>query len=262
MKSVKISIITVSFNAIETIKETIDSVLNQKDELVEYIIVDGGSRDGTLDIIQSYGNQIDKVISEPDKGISDAFNKGIRHSSGDLIGIINSDDVLYKDSIDTVRRLFFEDPDIEILYGDMEVFSDYVGNGRLVKADTDLNKLRYAFLIPHPGMFITRKAYNQYGLYDVNYKNAMDYELVSRMYIGGAKLKYTGKVLAAFREGGVSQIALGRTIKEHRTVAKRNGSGFIKREIYLAYIYLRHIATPLLKQIGIENTLHKIIKGY
>ena len=262
MKSVKISIITVSFNAIETINETIESVLKQKDNDVEYIVVDGASTDGTLDVIKSYGTKIDKVISEPDNGISDAFNKGIRHSSGDLIGIINSDDILYNDAIDIVRRLYYDDPDIDILYGDMEVFSDHVGTGRLVKANTDLEKLKYAFLMPHPGMFITRKAYNQYGLYDVNYKNAMDYELVSKMYIGGAKLKYTGKVLAAFREGGVSQSAMGRTIKEHRTVAKRNGSGFIKREIYLAYIYLRHIATPLLKQIGIEDTLHKIIKGY
>lgn len=262
MNSVTVSIVTVAFNASSTIKETIDSVLNQKDELVEYIIVDGGSRDGTLDIIQSYGNQIDKVISEPDKGISDAFNKGIRKSSGDIICIVNSDDILYEGSIKAAQKFFSEDPELDILFGDVISFCNNMDDGFLVRADTDLTKIRYAFLLPHPGMFISRKAYEKYGDYSLDYKNAMDYDLVSRMYKGGARFKYANRILAAFREGGTSKNTLTRTIAEHIKIAKNNGAGVVELQKYIAWIRIRRSSAPLLKALGIENALHKIVKGY
>ena len=262
MIPIKISIITVSYNAEGTISETIDSVLSQKDDHVEYIIVDGGSKDGTLDIIKSYGSRIDNLISEPDNGISDAFNKGIRIATGDVICIINSDDILYDGAVNIAREKFSYDNEIDILYGDMKVFSYDVNDGFLVKADTDLEKLRYAFIMPHPGMFIARKAYEKYGMYSIDLKNAMDYELVSRMYGAGAKIVYSNSILAAYREGGTSQIVFDRTVKEHRLIAKRNGAGIFEREKYIFRMTLRHMVAPILKKMCIENYLHKIVKGY
>ena len=262
MAAYKISIVTVSYNAKDTIGETIESVLCQKNENVEYVIIDGGSTDGTLEIIARYGDNIDKVISEPDNGISDAFNKGIKNSTGDIICIVNSDDVLYGGTIDIARSFFSADSELDILYGDARMFTDDVEQGYIFKADTDLTKLRYSFRLPHPGMFIARKAYDKFGMYDVALKNAMDYELVARMYMGGAKLQYADTIMAGFREGGTSSSALSRTLKELRAIAKNNGAGIFEREGYIAHIYLRRLTAPILKALGIENILHKIVKGY
>lgn len=256
----KITIITISYNAEQTIEETIQSVLAQKDKNMEYVIIDGKSADDTMSIVRKYKEKIDKIICEPDLGISDAFNKGIRNAAGDVIGIINADDMLYPGAVETIINHFNADKQLDVLYGDIMVFTEDVKNGYVVKADTDLSKLRYRYLLPHPSVFISKRAYDKYGVYSVNYKNAMDYELVSRMYYKGAAFAYVDTVLASFREGGVSQSSLDRTLSEHRAVAKRNGGSFFEIEGYLAYVYFRRKMTPVLKKMKIENTLRKMVK--
>lgn len=256
----KISIITISYNSKKTIEDTIRSVIAQKNGHVEYIIIDGESTDGTLEIVDRYRDQIDVLISEPDNGVSEAFNKGIRHSKGDVIGIINSDDLLYEGAIEKIQELFSVNESLDVLFGNIRVFTENPKEGYTVKADPDLGKLRYMYLLPHPGVFITRDAYKKYGLYSTKLKNAMDYELISRMHNADANFMYTDTVLAAFREGGISQSSLSRTLAEHRAVAKRNGGSFIEIEGYLAHVYFRRKTAPLLKKLGIENKLHKMVK--
>ena len=119
--NIKISIITVSYNAVKTIEETINSVLNQSYSNIEYIIIDGGSRDGTVDIIKKYQDKINVWISEPDKGIYDAMNKGIKLAKGDWIGIINSDDCYCIDAFDTILNTISKNPNAELIFGNLNI---------------------------------------------------------------------------------------------------------------------------------------------
>ncbi|WP_285825359.1 glycosyltransferase family 2 protein [Schaedlerella arabinosiphila] len=256
----KISIITISYNSKKTIEDTIRSVVSQKNDDVEYLIIDGKSTDGTLEIVDRYRDQIDVLVSEPDNGVSEAFNKGIRYSKGDVIGIINSDDLLYEGAIEKIQETFSANENLDVLFGNIRVFTENLEEGYTVKADPDLDKLRYMYLLPHPGIFIARDAYKKYGIYSTKLKNAMDYELISRMHNANAKFMYIDTVLAAFREGGISQSSLNRTIAEHRAVAKRNGGAFIEIERYLAHVYFRRKTAPLLKKLGIENKMHRMVK--
>ena len=176
----KISIITVVRNNASTIKDAIESVLSQKYHDIEYIIVDGCSTDGTLEIIQGYSTQITKIISESDKGIYDAMNKGISLASGDVIGILNSDDVYFDENVigDVINT--FEEKQIDSLYGDL-----------MYVEKNDLNKIvRYwkssVFKVgsfskgwhpPHPTFFTKKNIYEKYGLFDTNMRVSADFDL-------------------------------------------------------------------------------------
>lgn len=227
---------------------------------MEYIIVDGGSSDQTLNIVDLYKTDIDIIISEPDKGISDAFNKGIERASGDIIGIINSDDILYERAAETVLNEFINDKDIDVLFGNLMVFKEEIKRGHLVRSNNDLRKLRYALLIPHPCVFISRDAYRRYGMYSLAYKNAMDYELISRMYYRGARFKYVDEILAGFREGGQSIVSFDVTLNEHRRVAKRNGAKTIELNIYLLYARARERMMPVIQKTGFDRGVRKIVQ--
>ena len=197
----KISIITVCLNSASTIEQTIESVLVQKDKDVEYVIVDGGSTDGTLEIINKYRNVIDIVISEPDNGIYDAMNKGISLAQGDIIGIINSDDWYEQEIFEQVRETFSVS-DAGVVYGKMNLISEN-GDSQLL-IPTDIEKLRYEMEIPHSTVFIKKNIYEEYGLFSLEYKIAADYELMLRYYSRGVKFVYLNEILANFRLGGMS----------------------------------------------------------
>ena len=256
----KLTIITITYNSENTLEQTIKSVISQKASNVEYIIIDGGSSDQTLNIINYYRQDIDILVSEADKGISDAFNKGIKRASGDIIGIINSDDILYEGAAETVLSAFAEDSDIDVLFGNLMVFKDEVKKGHLVRSSSNLKKLRYALLIPHPCVFISRKAYKKYGLYSLEYKNAMDYELISRMYYSGAKFKYFDKILAGFREGGQSIASFDVTLNEHKKIAKRNGAKAAELNAYLLYVRMREYVMPFIREMGIDRGMRDIVQ--
>lgn len=196
----KISIITPVFNSKHTIEKTIKSVLSQKTSDVEYIIVDGKSTDGTLDVINQYINKIDLVISEKDKGISDAYNKGIVRASGDLIGIVAADDQLIGGSIETIQREYD---------GISDVFSGHVieyDGCRYIKrkSSNNLELLRLMTSIEHPATFIRKEAYERYGNYSLDYKCAIDRELLLRFYISGAKFQIVDHFFSFMLGGGIS----------------------------------------------------------
>ncbi len=225
---IKISIITVVKNAEKTLEQTISSVITQKYGNIEYIIVDGGSTDGTLDIIRKYEDKISRWISEPDQGISDAFNKGIRLASGDIIGIVSADDYLPPGALAKVAQTYKENPTADVIYGNAIFVEPYNQVQHIIRPDVGLRTIWRRQPLKHAATFVTRKAYERFGTFDLSYKLSMDYELILRFYTQGAKFVYTDAALAAFRTGGVSTRLYGRTIKEVRDISIRYGYSLVK----------------------------------
>ena len=205
----KISIITVCFNSEKTIRDTIESVLGQDYSNIEYIIIDGESNDDTLNIVNEYAGHINTVVSESDKGIYDAMNKGIQLATGDVIGILNSDDFFeYSSVISDVVNQFKSSPESSLVFGDVIIVepSNTQKIVRFYNADKFRTwKLKFGWMPPHPASFIKRSVYKQVGSYSLDYKIAADYELFVRMLMLH-KLSYTriNKVLVRMRVGGLS----------------------------------------------------------
>lgn len=208
----KVSIVTVCYNSAETIGDTIKSVLSQSYSDVEYIIIDGQSTDSTLDVVKKYKDSIDIIISEPDKGIYDAMNKGIALATGDVVGMLNSDD-FYIDEfvIETVVREF-ENKKVDCVYADLV----YVNHDNPTKVQryydsSCFTKSRIArgWMPAHPTLFVNKSIYNQYGNYKLNYKIGADFEIVARL-IGkhGISYSYIQKPLVKMGLGGVSTSGL------------------------------------------------------
>ena len=216
----KISIVTVCLNSEKTIRDTIESVIHQNYSNLQYIIVDGLSSDQTLNIINEYRDKISVVISEKDKGISDAFNKGILQADGEVIGIINSDDKLAEGCLRKIDKWLENDTDV--LYGNMVGFGDDI-QASIYKPGIpkDLKKRMVLF---HPSTFIRKTAYEKYGLYSLNFRYCMDRELLLRMYTKGAKFQYINETLSNYRTGGVSDSRyLTGTIPEGAHISKMYG---------------------------------------
>ena len=213
-----ISIITVVFNGKQHLEETIQSVLNQTYDNVEYIIIDGGSTDGTLDIIKKYEDKIDYWGSEKDNGISDAFNKGIAYASGEIIGIINSDDWYDIDALSYVAKVFLTHPECEVLCGSMKLYTEEVW--RVLHSRPRL--LWTGMTVVHPATFVRAKVYRSFGLFDVTLKYAMDYDLLLRFYTSSVKFfACEHYILSNMRSGGVANTHRIEAYNEVITIAKR-----------------------------------------
>lgn len=179
----KVSLITVCYNSQSTIRNTIESVLNQDYENIEYIIIDGGSRDNTISIIKEYSNRINKIISEKDYGIYDAFNKGILTCTGDIVGIINSDDIYYTDTIISMVVNNIIKHNVDSLYGDLVYLKNLDANNfiRYWKSqDFKLNSFKSGFHPPHPTFFVRKKVYDNFGIFDISLKISSDFDLMLR----------------------------------------------------------------------------------
>ena len=217
---IKISIITAVFNGAKTIKCCLDCVQSQNHRDIEHIIIDGGSTDGTLDIIEKYSSKVAKVISEPDKGIYDAMNKGISLASGDIIGILNSDD-LYADNdvLSTVARSL-SNPAVDSCYGDL-IYVDPVDTERIIrywKSSPYNDKLfQKGWMPPHPTFFVKRAIYDKMGLYRLDLGSAADYELMLRLLMkSGISTIYIPRVLVKMRCGGKSNASLLNRLSANR----------------------------------------------
>lgn len=209
----KFSIITVCYNSESFLASAIDSVLMQSYDDIEYIIIDGASKDKTTSIIQSYGNQITSFISEPDKGIYDAMNKGLSLVTGDVIGILNSDDFYpHADVIACVAKEFAQNPDLDMVLGNV----DFVKPDNL-KCPVRLYsafgfspwKMRFGFMPAHPASFIKQSFYKRVGSYKLGYKIGADFEWFVRAFMQKS-LSYIklNLILVRMREGGVSTSGL------------------------------------------------------
>ena len=220
----KISIVTVVFNGASTLRSCIDSVLSQDYGLIEYIIVDGNSTDGTVEVVKSYGTKIHKFISEPDKGIYDAMNKGIELATGDVIGILNADDFYSSDTVISGIVKAMATNDAEGAYGDLE-YVDAVDNGIIkrnwksgeYKAGAFLN----GWMPPHPTFFLKKSLYQRHGNFRLDMGSAADYELMLRMiHKIGIKLVYVPRVLVKMRAGGVSNSSIANRISANQNDRK------------------------------------------
>ncbi len=213
----KVSIITVCFNSVSTIENSIVSVTGQKYNDIEYIVVDGGSTDGTLDILKAYSNKIHKIISEPDNGIYDAMNKGLEMATGYIVGMLNSDDFYYdENTISTVANVF-NDKQVDCCYGDLEYVDPRNTNMITRKWTSKPNSpdiFRTGFHPPHSTFFARKDLYVKYGNFDPSLTISADYELMLR-FIEKHKANaiYIPGVMVRMRNGGVSNKNIFQIIK-------------------------------------------------
>lgn len=224
----KISIITACYNSEKTIKDTLESVLSQNYMDYEHIIVDGKSSDNTLKIVRKYEDLYQgrlRIISERDRGLYDAMNKGIVQATGDVIGILNSDDK-YADKtvLDTIATTI-DSEGCDGIYGDLEFrnYSDMTNVTRIWKSGYGRYKLGWH--PPHPTLYLKRKLYQRIGLFDLNFPICSDYDFMLRMMQVPARLYYIQKVLIHMRSGGVSTAGLKgymANFKESYQVLKKN----------------------------------------
>ena len=203
----KISIITVCYNSETTLRDTIKSVLSQDYSDIEYIIVDGESSDGTMSIIQEYNERIDTVISEPDKGIYDAMNKGIAIAAGDYIGILNSDDIFAHSHILSDIAKLINDNKYDGVYGDL-VLVKKDNLSEVVRSYSSKNfkkwKIRFGLMLPHPTFYVKRSLFDKLGYYKLNYRVAADFELITRFLTKGISLVRNPDIMVKMRHGGIS----------------------------------------------------------
>jgi len=230
-----ISIITVVFNGEKYLEETIQSVINQTYDNVEYIVIDGGSTDGTLDIIKKFEDKIDYWVSERDKGISDAFNKGISCSLGKLIGILNADDYYNDNSINSVILSY--EQEINMYFGSIIRLKDT--NEKIIfdsNADA-LNSLAKCSMnfVYHPTFFVTLEYYKLNGLYSLEYKIAMDYEFLTRQSLKNIKYKFVNFYITTMRYDGISDRLYYKAKLESINIYKERFNKVFDKYIFNAY---------------------------
>ena len=227
----KISIVTVCHNAVSTIEECLQSVAGQSYRDVEHIVIDGASTDGTMDIIEKYRDQLAIVVSEPDKGIYDAMNKGINHATGDVIGTLNADD-WYADTgvLERVAGAFTSDDDLDAVYGDL-VYVAKDDPTRIIRywksRPYEDGLFEYGWMPAHPTFFARKSVYQRYGLFDLDFKIQSDFELTMRfMAVNNISTRYLPGVMVRMRMGGVTNSSVRNVIDgnlEAYRACKKNG---------------------------------------
>lgn len=230
----KVSIITITYNSAATLPRTLESVLHQTYPDIEHILVDGASSDGTRELIETYAaqHQNARCISEPDEGIYHAINKGIRMATGDIIGLLHSDDVLYSpDSIGQIVAAI-ERQKAEVVYGDLQ----YCAGEKVVRQWRSnpfrTSLLKYGWMPPHPTVYVRREVYEKVGLYDEWFRISADYDMLLRIFTSGFKTYYLPQVLVRMEIGGMSnrnsRTRLSKTQEDYIALKKNHvGAGYL-----------------------------------
>jgi glycosyltransferase involved in cell wall biosynthesis len=243
-----ISIITIVFNGEKYLDQTIRSVLDQKYPSIQYIIIDGGSTDNSINIIKKYEKDLYFWISEKDNGISDAFNKGIARATGDIIGIINADD-WYEPK--TFERVAQQMDDADICFGDVQFWKN--GEKEFIQKG-NLKLLIKEITIIHPTVFVKRKMYDTYGGFDLQYRCAMDYDLLLKLKVNQRRFKYLPYTLANMRWGGLSDSSWKTGCRETLEIKNKY---FPEHKLRNQLYYLKHISA-----IQIAKTLYQLKLGF
>ena len=242
-----VSIITIAYNSAANIEATIKSVLAQTYPHIEYIIIDGGSTDGTADIINRYAHQLKYWVSEKDRGISHAFNKGLEQASGEITGLLNASDVYLPDAVAIAVNAL---QNADIAYGDLR----YEKNEQFVYTQKgDHNLLIKEMSVNHPTVFIKSKWYKEFGGFDERLRCAMDYDLLLRFYLQGAKFTNTNKEMAVMSLEGMSDTnwLLGCT-ETFQIKNKHMPQAKLQNQLY----FFKHVSA-----ISISRNLHKMGLG-
>lgn len=216
----KVSIITVCYNSQETIEDTINSVINQDYEEIEYIILDGVSKDNTMEIVKKYTKEVSVIKSEKDKGMYDALNKGIELASGEVVAILNSDDIYIHNHVisDVVRSI--QDNKSDACYGDL-VYVKRDDLNTVVRywesGDYKEGDFNYGWMPPHPSFFVKKRCYEKFGKFNLDIVSAADYELMLRfIHKNKIKLSYLNLVLVKMRDGGMSNASFANRIRGNK----------------------------------------------
>jgi glycosyltransferase involved in cell wall biosynthesis len=232
LPDLRISVITAVRNRIATVGDALDSVRSQSWSRVEHIVIDGVSTDGTLELLASRRSEFAVLVSERDSGIYDALNKGLALATGDVIGLMHSDDVYANDHVLADVADAFSDPDIDAVYGDL----DYVSQGdtsRVIRrwrsGEYSRARLTQGWMPPHPTLYLRRQVIERWGGYDTSFRIAADYDAILR-YFGQGRIRpaYVPRVLVKMRLGGESNRSLGRVLRKSREdykALRRNGIG-------------------------------------
>lgn len=259
----KISIITPTYNSEKYIEETIQSLIKQDYRNIEYIVVDGGSQDRTIDIIKDYSSVVTKFISEPDKGIYDAFNKGIRLATGDVIYFLNSDDYLSSSTIiSEVASLFTSDETIEMVYGNVE-FVDNTAPYRFISGkELSLGDLRQGAMCPHQGVFVRKKLFDEFAFFDLSYKLASDFDFVIKCFLCNKTTFYMAKTIAVSRDWGASSNPTSRRLlidEQNAIIIKHFGTLPSSRvsNVDVNGIFRSWLDVILLRKRGISGVLKR-----
>ena len=215
----KISIITATYNASRTLGDCLQSVASQSVH-VEHLIIDGASTDETLKLVEACGDSVSKVISEPDRGIYDAMNKGIAQANGEVVGILNADDFYASSDVLEAVLARFDDPEVDACYGDLR-YVDALEPTKTVRlwksGHYDPKRFYWGWMPPHPTFFVRRSVYERYGMFDLTLGSAADYEIMLRFLLRhGVKTVYIPKVLVHMRTGGVSNASLRNRLRANR----------------------------------------------
>ncbi len=226
----KVSIITICYNSQETLEDTIKSVLAQNYNDIEYIIIDGASKDNTPKIIEKYKSSISHVTSEQDKGIYDAMNKGVEKATGDLVGILNSDDFYANNSVISNIVVAINKNNSDSIYANL-VYVDRLNPEKTIRTwrsgEYKHNLFLKGWMPPHPTFFVKKWVYEKYGKYNTSLKSAADYEFMLRvLHKQGISTSYFSETITKMRTGGESNISLKnrlRANREDRKAWKLNG---------------------------------------
>jgi glycosyltransferase involved in cell wall biosynthesis len=229
---INVSIVTAVFNRRETIGDALNSVLSQTHPFVESIVIDGASTDGTLNVLEKFRTKLGFLISEPDNGIYDALNKGIKHSTGDVIGFLHADDVFENNEVVGRVAAIFQDSSIDAVYGDLVYVREdnikqvirYWKSGRY-----DVAALKRGWMPPHPTFYVRRSIYDRLGGFDTRYGIAADYDTILRfLFVYKIRAAYIPEVLVRMRAGGISNRSLRTILRkslEDIDVLRRNNVG-------------------------------------
>ncbi len=236
-----VSIITICLNAELTIIRTIESVLSQRNVTIQYIIVDGGSTDGTLKIINKYISRIDLLISEKDDGISDAINKGIKAATGDIIGILHSDDWYVEGALNKVCELLKDKKENVIIHSDVYYWLNDTTKSLKPSTTKGIKNPLWGCTIRHPSCFILKSTYDKVGLYNTDLKLSMDYEFFIRCNQASVKFIKSENILCNYSAGGLSKSNNLQLLKEEfiiNTNARKMGPISAYLIWVIRYIYL------------------------
>ena len=226
----RISIITATYNSEKTLLDTLLSLEKQTHPDIEYIVIDGASKDNTIKLIKSNCTRVSKIICEPDNGIYDALNKGIQAASGDVIGFLHSDDLLAYDDVIADIAKTFESSGCDAVYGDLEYVAqnDTTKRIRLWKSGSFSRfKMKVGWMPPHPSFYMKRECYSQFGSFSLDYRISADYDSLLRYILKQRiSIAYLPKVLVKMRVGGISNRSVSSMVKksmEDIRIMKQNG---------------------------------------